>query len=111
LTNISFHYLPEQGLKLGMALHGASSNEYAWAPDGSPFSTPVTVPNPSRYFVSGFFAWRLNTSFGWFEVGAKAYNILNTAFRDIPVVTRPDGIELGGELIGRRIFLYLRGSI
>jgi len=32
-------------------------------------------------------------------------------FRDTPAVTRPDGVLLGGELIGRRIFVFLRGSI
>ena len=40
-----------------------------------------------------------------------AFNVLNTGFRDLQAVTRQDGTEQGGELLGRRIFFFLRGSI
>jgi hypothetical protein len=33
------------------------------------------------------------------------------AFRDTQAVRKLDGTEMGGELIGRRIFLFVRGSI
>jgi hypothetical protein len=41
----------------------------------------------------------------------RAYNVLNTGFRDSMAVRRLDDTEVGGELIGRRIFLFLRGAI
>jgi hypothetical protein len=47
----------------------------------------------------------------WAEAGVRAFNLLNTGFRDLPAMTRTDGTEQGGELLGRRIFLFLRGSI
>ena len=41
----------------------------------------------------------------------RAYNLFHMAFRDTQAVRKLDGTESGGELIGRRIFVYFRGSI
>jgi hypothetical protein len=66
---------------------------------------------PAAVFVNGFAAWRANISDGFLEFGVRVYNVLNAGFRDNPAVIRFDGTEHGGELLGRRIFLFMRGAI
>ncbi len=111
LFNLSFQRIPERGLRLGMALHGHSSCDLTWPEDGSLFGENLLVHTPATYFVSGFMAWRLQGVGWWAEMGLRAYNVLNIGFRDLPAVIRPDGVELGGELLGRRILVFARGSI
>jgi iron complex outermembrane receptor protein len=111
LVNLSFHYIPELGLRFGMALHGSSASDLALPEEGSLFGENVVVHNPPIYFVSGFVAWRLDLGSRWAEVGVRAFNLLNAGFRDLPAVPRPGTTELGGQLLGRRIFLFFRGSI
>jgi iron complex outermembrane receptor protein len=111
LVNLSFQRTPEKGLRLGMALHGHSSCALAWQEDGSLFGDNIMTPSPGAYFISGFLAWRLDGGKWWAEMGVRAFNILNAGFRDLPAVRRPDGVELGGELLSQRIFFFLRGSI
>ena len=67
--------------------------------------------NPASWFASAYLAWRTNLDPFWIEAGVRAFNVIEMPFRDTPAVTRPDGVLLGGELIGRRIFVYFRGSI
>ena len=111
LANLSFHYIPKNGPRFGMSLHGHSSCDLAWQEGGSLFGDSILIHSRPAYFISGFLAWRYSTRSWWAEVGVRAFNILNAGFRDLPAMARPDGGELGGELLGRRIFLFLRGSI
>jgi hypothetical protein len=112
LANLSFSYIPEVGLRFGAAVHGHSSTDYALSEDGSLFGEYFLVHSPPVYFVSGFLSWRFEASGSrWAEVGIRVFNIMNAGFRDLQAVTRPDGVEMGGELLGRRIFLFMRGSI
>jgi hypothetical protein len=55
--------------------------------------------------IGGFFSWKGLIDSRWMEVGVRVFNLTDAGFRDLPAVTRRDGRELGGELIGRRIFL------
>jgi hypothetical protein len=41
----------------------------------------------------------------------RAFNLTNAGFRDRPAILRLDGVEAGGELIGRRIFVFFRAGI
>lgn len=111
MLNLSFHYIPKRGLRLGMAMHGRSSADVYLHEDGSIFGERKRVHNPPTFFTSGFLAWRLDIGTGWIEVGVRAYNILNAGFRDSPAVTRPDGTEIGGELLGRQVMGFVRGTI
>ena len=111
LVNLSFYYIPEKGLRFGMSLHGHSSCDLAWQEGGSLFGDSILMHSPPAYFISGFLAWRFDAGSRWAEVGVRAFNVLNAGFRDLPAVARPGTTELGGELLGRRIFLFLRGSI
>jgi len=111
LANLSLNYLQEDGLRCGLSLHGASEHDLAMPEEGGLFDDQVIVHSSPFLMVGGFVAWRVTFASGWFEGGVRAYNAFHQGFRDTQAVRRPDGIELGGELIGRQIFLFMRGRI
>jgi hypothetical protein len=101
----------ENGLRFGASLHAASSKEYGILENGLMFDERIPGHIPARLYPSAFVAFRAPIRPGWFEMGVRAYNLLDTGFRDMPLVHRPDGSPFGGEEINRRIFFYLRGAI
>jgi iron complex outermembrane receptor protein len=111
LVNLSLHYLQEKGLRLGLAAHAASESELILPEHGGLFDDLTTVENPAMWFLSAYLAWRTSLESYWFEGGVRAFNALELPFRDTPAVTRPDGVLLGGRLIGRQIFVFFRGAI
>ena len=111
MFNLAFHYLAKSGLRLGVDVHARSSTDLANPEGGGVFDPYVLVPNPAYWYISGFLAWREQLGSGFVEMGVKAYNTFHIGFRDMAAVTRADGMVNGGELIGRRMFLYLRGAI
>jgi outer membrane receptor protein involved in Fe transport len=111
LANLTFHYLATAGLRVGAGAHFASSTDNVMPEHGGFFDGPVAIYAPPLLFISGFAAWRIPVKPGWIEMGIRAYNLTGVGFRDSPAAMRPDGVEVGGELLGRRLFLYLRGSI
>jgi hypothetical protein len=110
-ANLAVHYLQEQGLRAGLALHVASESDLAMPEHGGLFDEVVTVHNPAKSFMSAHLAWRANLEPFWLEAGVRAFNVLEMPFQDTQSVARPDGVMLGGRLIGRRIMVFLRGSI
>jgi len=110
-VNLSLHYLQENGIRLGLAMHAASESELALPEQGGLFDEVIPVHNPAKLFFSAYAAWRTSLGPVWLETGIRAFNLLEMPFSDTPAVLRPDGVPLGGELIGRRIFLFFRGSI
>ena len=66
---------------------------------------------PAAVYFSGFVAWRIPFGHRWFEAGVKALNILDQGYRDHVMVVRSDGKELGSEMVGRRFYFFLRGTI
>jgi iron complex outermembrane receptor protein len=111
LVNLWFHYLAENGLRLGASFHGRSTYLTTRSEDGSLFGDNIDIDNPPLLLVGAFASWRLNLDPGWVEAGVRAYNLLNVGFRDAMAIRRPDGTEVGGDLLGRQIFVFLRGSI
>ena len=63
------------------------------------------------FVTSGFAAWRTDFDRVWIEVGVRASNVFHLGFRDLTTVTRFDGTNMGGMLMGRLVFLYLRAGI
>lgn len=110
LFNASAYYLSESGPRFGANLHVGSSADAGWTKDGSPFGESIMVHFPPVFFVNAFAAWRQTIGDRWWELGIRAYNVFHTSFRDTAAVTQPDGSELGGQLIGRRVFVFLRSS-
>jgi len=111
LVNLSGTYLHDLGLRLGAALHGRSSSDLIMRRNGGLFDDEILVHSPPSAFFSAFLAWRVRSGGGWVELGVRAYNLFHMAFRDTQAVRKLDGTETGGELIGRRVFLFMRGSI
>jgi outer membrane receptor for ferrienterochelin and colicin len=111
LVNLAFHYITKRGVRIGAALQAASSTKIGIPRHGNIFEGMAGVVAPARCFFSGFVAWRMNFSTRWIELGVKANNILNAKFQDSASVMRTDGTLLGAEPIGRRVFVYFRGSI
>jgi hypothetical protein len=111
LLNASAHYAPEEGLRAGAAMHFRSESDQAMPRTGSIFDQRVMLHLPAAVYFSGFLAWRIPFGQRWFEAGVKALNILDQGYRDHVVVTRSDGKELGSEMVGRRFYFFLRGTI
>jgi hypothetical protein len=59
LANLSFYYLQQRGLRLGMSLHAASASDLAMPRNGGIFDETILVHNSPKLFVSGFVAWRV----------------------------------------------------
>jgi iron complex outermembrane receptor protein len=111
LANLSGTYAHDLGLRLGAALHARSSSDLIVRRNGGLFDDEILVHSPPGAFFSAFLAWRVPAAGGWVEMGVRAYNLFHMAFRDTQAVRKLDGTEMGGELIGRRVFLFVRGSI
>jgi outer membrane receptor for ferrienterochelin and colicin len=111
MFNAAVHYLMKSGVRLGLDVHARSSSDLANPRGGGVFDPFVLVHNPAYWYLSSFLAFRADLGSGYVEMGVKAYNTFHIGFRDMAAVTRADGMVNGGELIGRRIFLYLQGAI
>ena len=111
LFNFWFHYLFERGLRVGMSLHARSAADFPRQEHGGLFDEMVSIPRKAICLMSGFVSWQVVWGGSRIEAGVRVYNALNDGFRDNSAVTRVDGKEIGGELIGRMIFVFLRGAI
>jgi hypothetical protein len=111
LLNLYGYWLSRYGLRLGAALHAFSSFDDFTRPSGSIFEESVWRRNPAGLTVSGFASWRFTAPWGSAEVGLRAQNLFHAGFRDRVSVIRFDGVELGGELMGRQVFVYMRGNL
>jgi hypothetical protein len=78
---------------------------------GDIFAGSVRVPNPAHTLVSAFVAYRHLFAYGWAEAGVRAYNLLRAGFYDHMTFNSRPETELGGQWIGRQVFLYVRGAI
>jgi outer membrane receptor for ferrienterochelin and colicins len=111
LANLSGSYLPDRGIRAGVAVHAASSSKMYMPDQGSLFNESVWIENPAKFFISGFAAWRIPAGRGWVEVGARVTNIFRSPLRDSQSVRLPEGLSMGGQWLGRQLFVFLRGSI
>ena len=111
MFNLWFHYLAENGLRLGASFHGRTTYVTTRAKGGGLFDDNVDIDNSPLLLASAFASWRVNLDPGWVEAGVRAYNLLNVGFRDSGAIQRADGTEVGGELLGRQIFFFLRGAL
>ena len=110
LVNLSFRYLTKAGLRLGATFHAESSRTQEIFGGGA-FEPPVEIDIPTYCLVNAFVSWRVTLGSNWVEAGVRAFNLTNAGFRDRPAIMRLDGVEAGGELIGRRLFVFVRAGI
>jgi outer membrane receptor for ferrienterochelin and colicin len=111
LFNASGTFFFKNGLRCGAAVYVRSAFNEPWKSDGGLFSDMIMVSNEATAIVGAFAAWRFKSGTDWIEAGLRAYNLLNTGFRDLTSVTRFDGVEMGGQLMGRSIIVFVRGGI
>ena len=110
LANLSCYYAPETGPRLGATLN-AASDFYGYVSAGGAFDQRVPVPQDAAIALHGFAAWRFGFGSGWMEAGVRVFNLLNSPYYDYPGTVNPEGIDVGGELLVRRITLYVRGML
>jgi iron complex outermembrane receptor protein len=111
MFNLWFHYLAENGLRLGASFHGRTSFITTRAENGGLFDENIDIDSPPLLLASAFASWRWRLGSGWAEAGVRVYNLLNAGFRDSMAIRRTDGTEVGGDLLGRQILVFLRGSL
>jgi iron complex outermembrane receptor protein len=66
---------------------------------------------PSYWFLNARLAWNVAEKPFGMQVGVEAFNLFDKRFREFIGYTDPNGIDYGGEMIGRRITLFVRGEI
>ncbi len=110
IFNASASWISPSGLRLGAALYAISGFTEDMRDDGTLFGKSIDIQMPSVLFVSGFVSYRQQYTRQWWEVGVKTFNLLNHGFRDRPSITRDNGTEIGGELMGRQLVIFFRGG-
>jgi outer membrane receptor protein involved in Fe transport len=111
LLNLSGHYITHLGLRFGAAVHGSSERTFHVLHATDLFSPPKAVDVEARIYLSAFLAYRRNLSAGWVEFGLRAYDFLNIPYIDRPTVASQHGEGMGGEVVSRRLFFFVRGAI
>jgi outer membrane receptor protein involved in Fe transport len=79
---------------------------------------PTSVLKPKMFLLVPAY-WLLNARVSWnlpfrsfdLSVGLEGFNLLNFRSREHPGLTFPNGPDYGGERLGRRIVLFIRGQL
>jgi len=66
---------------------------------------------PAYWLLNARVAWNLPLAPFNLSVGLEGFNLLNFRFREHPGLTFPNGPDYGGERLGRRIVLFIRGQL
>jgi hypothetical protein len=110
LLNFTFYHLSKIGIRWGVNLHWESHRDISTGLPGDLFFSEIRLRIPAFTLVNGFLSWRYHTRDSWWEVGLKAYNLLDTNLYNF--ITHPDRpANQIGERICRRVFLYFKGEI
>jgi hypothetical protein len=75
------------------------------------FGDLIELHNPAAVFVGAYLSWRMEAGQGYLECGVRARNLFDAGFRDRVHVVRFDDEHIGGALMGRRVFLFVRGAL
>ena len=110
LLNMACHYAPDLGFRLGLTVRAASDYQ-GYVSSGGAFDQRVPVTQDATISFNGFCAWRFGLGSLWLEAGLRLFNLLNSPCYDYPGTTNPEGIEVGGEQLVRRVTLYVRGNL
>jgi hypothetical protein len=66
---------------------------------------------PAFWFLNLRLAWRISDQPYAAQMGIEAFNILNNRFRELVGRTVENGVDIGGEVLGRRIVVFVKGEI
>ncbi|MBW1811493.1 MAG: TonB-dependent receptor, partial [Deltaproteobacteria bacterium] len=78
---------------------------------GGALDDQVTQTIPDWWFLNARVAWSLSKQPYELTVGLEAFNLLNFRFREFGGISQPNEPDFGGEMLGRRITLFLHGEM
>jgi iron complex outermembrane receptor protein len=81
---------------------------------GNPESVIEKVINlvvDPAFFINARFAWTLDDDPFGITVGLEVFNLLGTGFRETGGISFPNTFDHAGDLMGRRIVLFVQGEI
>ena len=70
----------------------------------------VHLPIDAYFFVNARFAWTLAAKPFSLTAGVEAFDLLGTGFREESAIAFPNDIDHGGDLLGRRVILFVQGE-
>lgn len=108
--HFSSAFQPWEGLWTGLAMHGASSTTDARPPGGSILVPRVIVSEKPYTYFDLFFEQSFTLAGRRTQAGIQIENVFDQPFYDVASLPLEDGRVMGGELIGRTVFAYLRQS-
>ena len=111
LANLTAQASSAMGLRGGLAVYYRSAFDLPEVADGSLFGERVIEHMPAAVTFSANLSWRLSWDMGWLEAGLRVSNLFNQGVADTTRSVRYDGVEMGGQLMGRRAAVYLRGAL
>ncbi|MBN2498143.1 MAG: TonB-dependent receptor [Deltaproteobacteria bacterium] len=113
LANLAVHGTLDFGLRAGAAFHFHSGTQLQQSKTGELLSGYETVENPAAFFTSLYASWRFQPqeSPRWLEIGVRAYNVFNEGYWDRLATWRLDGVNIGGQALGRLVSLFIRGGL
>ena len=71
----------------------------------------MNLPVDEYFFINARFVWTFSTEPARLSAGLEIFDLLNTGFRELAGVAYPNAIDHGGDLMGRRIILFVQGEI
>ena len=71
----------------------------------------VHLPVCAYFLVNTRFAWKLASDPFGVSAGLEVFNLLGTGFRELGGIAYPNNVDHGGDLMGRRIVLFVQGEI
>jgi outer membrane receptor protein involved in Fe transport len=66
---------------------------------------------PAFWFLNARLSWKISEKPYASAVGVEAFNLLDFRFRELVGRTVENGVDIGGEVLGRRIVIFVKGEI
>jgi len=88
----------------------SSYNKPIGAPGGT-LEPAIRVKLPEVFLLNARVAFELSRDPVQLSAGVEVFNLLNARFREFAGTTMVNRYDFGGERLGRRIVLFLRGSL
>ena len=107
--NFFGHYLFDFGLRMGLSWHGVSAHTGYYS-SGGVFDQRLAVEVPQNHMFGAFISFKAERERASFEVGARVFDLFNNPYRDLAGESTISSGALGGELMGRRVVVFVRGA-
>jgi outer membrane receptor protein involved in Fe transport len=109
LINFFGHYLFDFGLRMGLSWHGVSAHT-GYISSGGAFDPRLAIEVPKNHMFGAFISFRADRERASFEVGVRVFDLFNNPYRDLAGESKTSPGALGGELMGRRVVVFVRGA-